>query len=119
MKKIYHLGNCSTCQRILKEWNVDDTFALQDIKTDPMTPQEVDEMIRRSGSASSIFSKRAMKYRAMGLHERELSENEMRDLIVDEYTFLKRPVLMLGDDEIFVGNAKKNVAAAKEKLAAN
>ena len=51
----------------------------------------------------------------MGLHEREVSEVEMRQLIIDEYTFLKRPVLIV-DNTIFIGNAKKNVDAAKEKL---
>lgn len=117
MKKIYYLSTCSTCQRILTQWNVDDRFELQDIKTNKMTGEQVDEMIRLAGSASALFSKRAMKYRAMGLHERELSEKEMRQLIIDEYTFLSRPVLII-DDAIFVGNAKKVVEAAAEKIAA-
>lgn len=115
MKKVYHLGSCSTCQRILKEWNVDDSFVLQDIKTEKMTSEQVDQMIEMAGSAAKLFSKRAMKYRAMGLHERELTEADMRQLIIDEYTFLSRPVLILGD-AIFVGNSKKVVAAAAEAL---
>lgn len=116
MKKIYYLSTCSTCQRIMKEWAVDDTFELQDIKSEKMTPAQVDQMIEMAGSAAALFSKRAMKYRAMGLHEKELSDAEMRQLIIDEYTFLKRPVLIL-NDQIFVGNAKKNIAAAKTALA--
>jgi arsenate reductase len=116
MKKVYHLSSCSTCQRILKEWDIDDNFEQQDIKTEKMTPTQVDQMIEMAGSASALFSKRAMKYRAMGLHEKELSEADMRQLIIDEYTFLKRPVLIL-DDQIFIGNAKKVVAAAKEAIA--
>ena len=80
-----------------------------------MTAEQVDEMIRLAGSAEALFSKRAMKYRAMGLHERAISESEMRQLIIDEYTFLKRPVLLL-DGEIYVGNSKKVVAAAKAKI---
>lgn len=115
MKKIYFLGTCSTCQRIMKEWGVDDSFELQDIKIDKMTAEQVDQMIEMAGSPSALFSKRAMKYRAMGLHEREVSEDEMRQLIIDEYTFLKRPVL-IHNDAIFVGNSKKVVAAAKESL---
>ncbi len=118
MKKIYHLGTCSTCQRILKEWEVDDSFELQDIKKSKMTAEQVDQMIKMAGSAASLFSKRAMKYRAMGLHERELSEEEMRQLIIDEYTFLSRPVLIL-DDTIFIGNSKKVVAEAKAQLTAS
>jgi len=115
MKKIYYLSTCSTCTRIMNDWSVDDSFQTQDIKTEAMTPEQVDEMIELAGSASALFSKRAMKYRAMGLHERELSEAEMKQLIVDEYTFLKRPVLLI-NNKIFIGNAKKNIAAAKEEI---
>jgi len=99
----------------MKEWNVDDSFELQNIKVDRMTGEQVDQMIEMAGSAAALFSKRSMKYCAMGLHERELSESEMRQFIIDEYTFLSRPVLILGDS-IFVGNSKKVVAAATEAL---
>jgi arsenate reductase-like glutaredoxin family protein len=99
----------------LKEWNVDDSFDLQDIKSDKMTPAQVDQLIKMSGSALALFSKRAVKYRAMGLHEKELSEADMRQLIIDEYTFLSRPVFIF-EDQIFVGNSKKVVEAAKQAL---
>ena len=102
----------------MKEWNVDDTFELQDIKAENILPAQVDQLIRMSGSALVLFSKRAVKYRAMGLHERELSDAEMRQLIIDEYTFLSSPVLVL-DNEIFVGNSKKVVEAAKQALLDN
>ena len=115
MKRIFHLGTCSTCQRILKEWKPGDDFVLQDIKTDSITPDQIDKMIELAGSAEALFSKRAMKYRAMGLHEREVSDAEMRQLILDEYTFLKRPVLVDGN-KIFIGNAKKTVEEAKAHL---
>lgn len=99
----------------MSEWGVDESFETQDIKTEPIKPEQVDQMIELAGSVSNLFSKRAMKYRAMGLHERELSESEMRQLIIDEYTFLKRPVLLI-NGKIFVGNAKKNVAAARAEI---
>ncbi|MEM6322008.1 MAG: ArsC/Spx/MgsR family protein, partial [Bacteroidota bacterium] len=63
----------------------------------------------------SLFSRRARKYASMGLKEKQLSETDYRDLILEEYTFLKRPVILI-DDAIFVGNSKKVVAAAKAKL---
>ncbi|MEX1002361.1 MAG: ArsC/Spx/MgsR family protein [Crocinitomicaceae bacterium] len=115
MKRIFHLSTCSTCQRILKEWNVPAGIALQDIKTDPITKDQIDKMIELSGSAESLFSRRAMKYKSMGLKDKNLSESDYRKLILDEYTFLKRPVLVL-DDQVFVGNSKKAVVAAKEAL---
>lgn len=115
MRKIYHLSTCNTCQRIIGELNGGKGFELQDIKTDRITPQQLDEMKALAGSYESLFSRRAMKYRSMGLHEQDLSEADYRRLILEEYTFLKRPVALI-DGEIFVGNSKKAVAAAKSKL---
>lgn len=115
MKKVYYLKTCSTCQRILKEWELADDVELQNIKTEQMTAEQVDEMIALAGSAEALFSRKAMKYRAMGLNEKTLSEKDYRQLIIDEYTFLKRPVL-INDRQIFIGNSKNVVQAAKESL---
>lgn len=115
MRKIYHLSTCSTCQRIIKELGGLEGFEMQNIKEEKIKAKQIDEMKKMTGSYESLFSRRSMKYRPMGLHEKEISEKEYRKLILEEYSFLKRPVIFI-DDEIFVGNAKKVVAAAKEKL---
>ncbi|MFN3138500.1 MAG: arsenate reductase family protein [Allomuricauda sp.] len=115
MKKIYHLGSCSTCQRILKELEPLDGVELQEIKSEAITPEQLEHMAALSGSYESLFSRRAMLFRQRGLHEKELSEKDYRDLILEHYTFLKRPVVLV-DDTIFVGNAKKTVEAAKAAL---
>lgn len=115
MRKIYHLSSCSTCQRIIKELGGLEGFEMQNIKEEKITAKQIDEMKKMAGSYEALFSRRSMKFRPMGLHEKEISEKEYRQLILEEYTFLKRPVIFI-NDEIFVGNAKKVVAAAKEKL---
>lgn len=115
MNKCYYLKTCSTCQRILKEWDLNENVVLQNIKTESMTADQVDEMIALAGSAEALFSRKAMKFRAQGLHEKTLTEKDYRQLIIDEYTFLKRPVLILGN-QIFIGNSKEVVAAAKAAL---
>lgn len=89
---------------------------LRDIKKEAMTPDEVDEMGKLAGSFEKLFSRKAMKYRAMGLHEKELKESDYRSYILEEYTFLSRPVLVF-DEQIFIGNSKKNVAAMQAFLA--
>lgn len=115
MKKvIYHLPSCSTCQRLLKEWNTEGVV-LRDIRNEPITEDEIDEMANLAGSYEALFSRRAMKYRALGLNEMDLSENDYRKYILQEDTFLKRPVVIVGKD-IFVGSAKKDAAAAAEAL---
>ena len=115
MKKIYHLSSCSTCARILGEWKPGKDVVLQDIKTKKITAAQIDEMAKLAGSYEALFSRVALKYRAMGLNEMKLTEKDYRKYILEEYTFLKRPVLIVGK-EIFIGNSKNNVAAAKEAL---
>jgi len=115
MKKIYYLSTCSTCARIIKELEIGDEFTYQDIKTDKMTAAQIDEMKALAGSYEQLFSRVAMKYKSMGLKERNLKEQDYRQYILDEYTFLKRPVFLI-DGEIFIGNSKKNIAAVAEKL---
>ena len=90
-------------------------FDKQDIKTDQMTFDQIDEMKKRAGSYESLFSRKAMKYRSMGLGDKNLSEDDYRQLIQEEYTFLKRPVFIV-DDKIFVGNSKKVVESLKDHL---
>lgn len=118
MKKLYHLGTCSTCQRIIKELQLGPDVELQDIKTEAITEAQLDEMAKMAGSYESLFSRRAQKYRAMGLGEKALGESDYKALILEEYTFLKRPVLVL-DEKIFVGNSKKTVEAAKSAIASS
>ena len=116
MKKVYFLSSCSSCQRILKENGLEKKgFDLQDIKTNPMTAIQLDEMKEMSGSYESLFSRRAIKYRELRLKDKTLSEKEIRNLILTEYTFLKRPVVII-ENEIFIGNDKKMLDALKRGM---
>jgi len=117
MKKIYYLSTCSTCARIMKELGITaDNFILQDIKNEPITPKQLEEMKNAVGSYEALFSRRAMKYKSMNLKEKSLSENDYKRLILEEYTFLKRPVIVI-DDHYFVGNGKKVVESVQRALA--
>lgn len=111
MKKIYHLSSCSTCQKILKQINPGKDVELQDIKEENIDENTLDWIKAKVGSYEALFSKRAMKFRSMGLHEMSLTENDYRRLMLEEYTFLKRPFMINGDD-VFIGNAQKEVDAA-------
>ena len=99
----------------MKELGVGDSWEQQDIKTEKITTSQIEEMYRLSGSYDSLFSRRAMKYKSMGLKEKELSESDYKELILEEYTFLKRPVIIL-EDKIFIGNSKQVVTSVQEEL---
>lgn len=116
MKKIYHLASCTTNQRILKEWGKGiKSFDMQEIKTEPITKAQLEQMKKLAGSYEALFSRVALKFRSMGLNKLELTEEDYKRLILEEYTFLKRPV-MINEKQIFIGNAPKIVLAAKESL---
>ena len=113
MKKMYHLGNCTTCQAIIEETGINDKdVVMQDIKTEGITPAQLDQMKKMAGSYEALFSRRAMLYKERGLKDKKLGEDDYRELILEHYTFLKRPVTILGK-QIFIGNEKKSVAALK------
>lgn len=114
---LYHLSTCSTCKRIIKELgDKAESFDMQDIKTQKITAEQLEEMKALAGSYEALFSRRSQQYAAMGLKDKTLTEQDYRGLILQEYTFLKRPVAIVGK-EIFVGNSADNIAALQEKLA--
>src|SRR4051794_2577714 len=103
MQKIYYLSTCSTCKRILDELNPGKSFTMQDIKKEAITAGQLEEMKNLSGSYESLFSRRSQQYKALNLKDKKLAEADYRDLILSEYTFLKRPVIINGK-QIFIGN---------------
>ncbi|MDO6674427.1 ArsC/Spx/MgsR family protein [Tenacibaculum sp. 1_MG-2023] len=114
MKKVYFLQTCDTCRRILKEVNLDG-FEKQEIKTNPITVAQLESMRELTDSYESLFNKRAKLYREMDLKNQHLTEADYKQYILDEYTFLKRPVFIV-DNQIFIGNSKKVVESLKVSL---
>ena len=88
---------------------------MQDIKFEKITPAQLEEMKKMAGSYEALFSRRAMKYKEWGLKDKKLAEKDYRDYILDEYTFLKRPVVIIAD-KIFIGSEKKTVQALKDAV---
>ena len=115
MNKVYYLKSCSTCIRILKALDLPESTVLQNIKTEAITEAQLVEMKSLAGSYEALFSKRATLYKQRDLKNKKLTETDYKNLILEHYTFLKRPVLVLEND-IFVGNSKKTTEAAKEAL---
>ena len=107
MKKAYYLKTCNTCTKILKELNLED-WELREIKSTPLTEEELEEMYARTKSYEALFSKRSTQLKARNLNTSELSEEDYKTLILDHYSFLKRPVFITAVD-IFIGSQKENI----------
>lgn len=117
MPKIYHLSTCKTCQKVIASLGGGDGFELQDIKFDNISAEQLDGLHAIVGSYEALFSRRAMKYRSMGLADKNLTEADYRQLILEEYTFLKRPVIVVGN-QVFMGSSKKALAGVQAALEA-
>ena len=115
MRKIYFLKTCDTCKRIIKSLPNTDDFIFQDIKEEPISVKQLEEMYALTNSYEVLFSKRAKLYKEMGLKDEVLQENDFKRYILEHYTFLNRPVIIIGD-KIFVGNSSKTVQTAIETL---
>ena len=115
MKKVYYLSTCNTCMRIINELALPNDFKLQDIKTETITSSQIEEMRSLTDSYESLFSKRARLYKALDLKNKTLTEDDYKNHILEHYTFLKRPVVIF-NDQIFIGNSKKVVEAAKKAI---
>lgn len=98
--------------RILKTLDLPENVELQDIKEQPITVKQLEEMHELSKSYEALFSKRAKLYKEMDLKNQTLEEADYKQYILEHYTFLKRPVLIY-NNAIFIGNSKKIVDAAK------
>ena len=113
MNKTYYLSTCDSCKKIIAQLKLPNHFLLQNIKANKITDEQLEEMKTLAGSYEAIFSRRAQKYKSLGLKEKTLTEADYKSLILQEYTFLKRPVFIV-DEKIYIGNSPKIVAELKK-----
>ncbi|HVB02181.1 MAG TPA: ArsC/Spx/MgsR family protein [Chitinophagaceae bacterium] len=114
--KVFYLDTCSTCKRIIREMDADGRgFILLDIRSSPISSDQLEELKKKAGSYQALFNRRSRKFRQMGLQDKVLGEKDYRDLILKEDTFLKRPVILL-NDLIFAGSDKKTLNELRKAL---
>ena len=114
MKKVYFLKTCSTCKRIMSEFDLTD-FEQREIKSNAVSEEELQEMFALSKSYEALFSKKSTQIKERNIDVKSLQEEEFKKLILEDYRFLKRPVFII-NQEIFIGSDKKNIELLREKL---
>ena len=107
MKKVFYLKTCGTCLKILNQFDLTD-WEMREIKSQGITEGELAEMYAKTNSYEALFSRRSTQIKAQNIDVKALTEEDFKKLLLNHYSFLKRPVF-LTDKEIFVGNDKKNV----------
>jgi arsenate reductase len=106
--KIYYLASCDTCRKIIKSLPNTDKLEFHDIRQNPITVIELEEMYSLSSSYEALFSKKAQLYKSMDLKNKNLTEADFKKYLLEHYTFLSRPVFIIYD-KIFIGNGQKNI----------
>lgn len=112
--QFYYINTCDTSLRILKQLPFE-KFQLIDTKKNQLTVNQLERLKELAGSYEVLFSRKAKKYTEMGLKEHVLSETDYKRYLLDEYTFLKRPIVVI-NDEIFIGSDKKTVEKLIQKF---
>ncbi len=115
MNKIYYLASCDTCRKIIKSLPKDHNLTFHDIKQDPITALELEEMYQLAGSYEALFSKKAQLYKSMDLKNKSLNEADYKKYILEHYTFLSRPVFII-EGKIFIGNSQQNMLQVMKAL---
>lgn len=116
MNKIYYLASCDTCRKIIKSLPKDNNLVFHDIKQNPISVEEFDEMRRLSGSYQALFNKKAQLYKSLDLKNKSLNEDDFKKYLLEHYTFLSRPVFII-DNKIFIGNTQPNILQVMKALA--
>jgi arsenate reductase-like glutaredoxin family protein len=115
MPTVFYLETCKTCQKALAFLAPTKDIELVEIKSKGISKKALDQMAKLAGSYGALFSKRAILYRQRNLSVKALTETDYRSLILEHYTFLKRPVVVT-EEAIFIGNSKAVLEAAKQAM---
>lgn len=115
MNKIYYFASCDTCRKIIKSLPQNHNLKFHDIKQNPITVEELEEMYQLSGSYEALFSKKAQLYKSMNLKNKSLTESDFKKYILEHYTFLNRPVFII-DNIIYIGNSQQNILQVMKAL---
>ena len=115
MNKIYYLASCDTCRKIIKSLPKGNDLVFRDIKQNPITEEELEEMYQLSGSYEVLFSKKAVLYKSMDLKNKALTEADYKKLILEQYTFLSRPVFVINNG-VYIGNSQQNMLQVMKVL---
>lgn len=107
MKRIYHLSTCDTCRKILSQINTEGV-ELINLREQNISKEDLELMKKHSKSYEALFNKRAQKLKEMPMEKKPVKEADFKKLILQEYTFLKRPAAIL-ENEIIIGNDKNAV----------
>jgi arsenate reductase len=102
------MASCDTCRKIIKTLPNSNKLTFIDIRENPISESDLEEMYQLSGSYEALFGKKAQLYKSLGLKDKNLTEADFKKYLLEHYTFLSRPVFII-EEKIYIGNGQKNI----------
>jgi arsenate reductase (glutaredoxin) len=106
---IYQKPTCTTCRQVysaLRESGVD--FDSVDYYTDPIPKAKLKELLRKMGiSARQLLRTKEERFKTLRLGERDLTEDEIVDLMVAHPDLIQRPIVEKGAQAILARPAER------------
>ena len=106
---IYQKPTCTTCRQVyaaLKQGGVD--FDSVDYYLDPIPKKKLVELLRKMGMpARDLLRKNEAIYKRLKLGEREMTEGELVDLMVQNPDLIQRPIVEKGSRAILARPATR------------
>jgi arsenate reductase len=106
---IYQKPTCTTCREVyaaLKDSGVD--FESVDYYTDPIPKAKLKELLQKMGiTARELLRTREDIYKQLRIGERQLTESEILDLMVEHPDLIQRPIVEKGSRAILARPAER------------
>jgi Spx/MgsR family transcriptional regulator len=97
MLQIIGIKNCNTMKKTF-DWldSEGHKYDFRDVKKDPLTREELASVAGRV-SLDVLINRRGMKWRTLGLANKDHSDDELFEILLVNQTMMKRPVVECGD----------------------
>ena len=106
---VFQKPTCTTCRQVyavLKESGVD--FDAVDYYVNPIPKPRLKELLRKMGiPARGLLRTKEEVYKKLGLAEKELTENQILDLMVKHPDLIQRPIVEKGPRAILARPAER------------
>ena len=106
---VYQKPTCTTCRQVyaaLRDAGVD--FNAVDYYTDPISKTKLRELLRKMGiSARELLRTKEDVYKRLRLGERQLTDAEIIDLMVQHPDLIQRPIVEKGARAILARPAER------------
>lgn len=80
--------------------NVD--YSFRDVKKQPLSSEELRKLWNHFGD-EKLINRRGMMWRKLGLAQKELSESELFDALLENQNMMKRPVVLDSESPVAIG----------------